>query len=127
MIVSQCRQSYAVYAKMRPDAVKIIAIAEPRVKTRESFASTYEVDKTLVFESWQELHAASAETLQTVGTRLADAVIVAVQDHMHKDVVLAFAAQASSPMTMLLHLFMTLIRDTTSFARNRWPLQSRTV
>jgi len=36
---------------------------------------------------------ASTETIQTVGKRLADAVIVAVQDHMHREVVLAFAAQ----------------------------------
>lgn len=46
-----------------------------------------------MFNSWQELHAASAETIKTIGKRLADAVIVAVQDHMHTEVVLAFAEQ----------------------------------
>lgn len=46
-----------------------------------------------MFNSWQELHAASAETIKTIGKRLADAVIVAVQDHMHMEVVLAFAEQ----------------------------------
>jgi predicted dehydrogenase len=46
----------------------------------------------LVFNTWQELHAASAETIRT-GKRLADAVIVSVLDYMHMEVVLAFAEQ----------------------------------
>lgn len=46
-----------------------------------------------MFNNWQELLKASAETIQTIGKRLADAVIVAVPDHMHYEVVLAFAAQ----------------------------------
>lgn len=46
-----------------------------------------------MFNTWQELHVASAETIKTVGKRLADAVVVAVQDHMHVEVVLAFAEQ----------------------------------
>lgn len=51
------------------------------------------MDKTLVFETWQDLHAASAETINTIGKRLADAVLIAVQDHMHLEVALAFAEQ----------------------------------
>ena len=51
------------------------------------------MDGTLVFSDWKQLHSASAETIKTVGKRLADAVLVAVQDHMHMEVVLAFAAQ----------------------------------
>lgn len=51
------------------------------------------MDQTLVFGSWQDLHAASAETIGTVGKRLADAVIIAVQDSMHLEVALAFAEQ----------------------------------
>lgn len=46
-----------------------------------------------MFNTWQELLKASTETIQTIGKRLADAVIVAMQDHMHCEVVLAFAAQ----------------------------------
>ena len=71
----------------------MVAIAEPRPQTRTQFANAHSVDKTLVFNSWEELLQASAETIKTVGKRLADAVIVAVQDQMHKEVVLAFAAQ----------------------------------
>jgi predicted dehydrogenase len=70
-----------------------VAIAEPRSKTRALFASQYGVDNSLAFESWEQFHKASAETIQTVGKRLADAVLIAVQDHMHAELVVAFAAQ----------------------------------
>ncbi|KII94675.1 hypothetical protein PLICRDRAFT_97754 [Plicaturopsis crispa FD-325 SS-3] len=86
-------KAYAVYPASCPDKCKIVAIAEPRPKTRKLFATAHDIDSTLVFESWQELHKASAETIKTIGKRLADAVIVAVQDNMHREVVLAFAEQ----------------------------------
>jgi predicted dehydrogenase len=71
----------------------VVAVAEPRAETRRNFVDVYKVDGTLVFSSWQDLHAASAETLRTIGKKLADAVLIAVQDHMHLEVVLAFAEQ----------------------------------
>lgn len=46
-----------------------------------------------MFKTWQELLDASAETIKLLGRRLADAVLVTVQDQMHLEVVLAFAAQ----------------------------------
>ncbi len=86
-------QGYAEYALKEPTKCKVVAIAEPRPKTRKNFTDAHLVDQTLVFNTWQELHKASEETLKTVGTRLADAVLVTVQDHMHLEVVLAFAEQ----------------------------------
>ena len=71
----------------------MVAIAEPRPKTQKSFAELHGVDKTLVFNTWQGLLAASAETISTVGKRLADAVLIAVQDYLHAEVAVAFAAQ----------------------------------
>ena len=56
-------------------------------------AIAHSVDPTLTFNSWKELHAASTETIKTIGKRLADAVIVAVQDEMHAEVATAFASQ----------------------------------
>lgn len=53
----------------------------------------YGVKESLIFSTWQELHAASAEHLKATGARIADAVVVAVQDRMHCEVVLAFAEQ----------------------------------
>ena len=92
-LICDTHQNYADYALSEPTKCKVVAIAEPRPLTQNSFANIYQVDQTLVFNSWQELHAASAETIKTVGGRLADAVIIAVQDHMHLEVVLAFAKQ----------------------------------
>ncbi|KAJ6629135.1 streptomycin biosynthesis protein StrI [Mycena sp. CBHHK59/15] len=85
--------AYAEYALQCPELCKVVAIAEPRPKTQRRFADTQGVDGTLVFDTWQGLYAASEETINTIGRRLADAVVIAVQDHMHKEVVLAFAAQ----------------------------------
>jgi predicted dehydrogenase len=76
-----------------PDKCKVIALAEPRPKTQKNFAAVHGVDRTLVFNTWQELHTASAETIKTIGKRLADAVIVSLLDSMHMEVVLAFAEQ----------------------------------
>jgi predicted dehydrogenase len=56
-------------------------------------AQEHTVDNSLVFESWKDFHAASEETVATIGRRLADAVVVAVQDQMHAELVEAFAAQ----------------------------------
>ncbi|EGO01805.1 hypothetical protein SERLA73DRAFT_177323 [Serpula lacrymans var. lacrymans S7.3] len=86
-------KNYSAYPLDEPHKCKVVAIAEPRPKTRQLFADAHGVDDTLVFKTWQDLHKASAETIETVGKRLADAVIVAVQDKMHLEVVLAFAEQ----------------------------------
>lgn len=56
-------------------------------------AIAHNVDKSLVFKSWKDFEAASSETLRAIGTRLADAVVIAVQDQLHSEVVLAFARQ----------------------------------
>ncbi|KAG1755834.1 hypothetical protein EDB19DRAFT_1624776 [Suillus lakei] len=85
--------NYTEYALDHPMKCKVVAIAEPRPKTRDIFSRNHKLDRTLVFNDWQELLKASADTIQTIGKRLADAVIVAVQDHMHCEVVSAFAAQ----------------------------------
>lgn len=61
-----------------------------------------------MFNTWQELHQASADTIKTVGKRLSNAVIIAVQDKMHLEVCLAFAEQGyhilcEKPMSTGLH------------------------
>ncbi|TFK43375.1 hypothetical protein BDQ12DRAFT_176526 [Crucibulum laeve] len=86
-------KAYTKYALSSPDRCKVVAIAEPRPKTQKHFADLHKVDQTLVFTTWRDLHAASAETISTVGRRLADAVIIAVQDQQHLTVALAFAEQ----------------------------------
>ncbi|KAF9534142.1 hypothetical protein CPB83DRAFT_866421 [Crepidotus variabilis] len=96
IVVVGCGQrgkSYAKYAQHCPGRLKVVAIAEPRPKTRQYFAALHNVDKTLVFNTWQELLVASKETINTVGKPLADAVLIAVQDHQHAEVTKAFAEQ----------------------------------
>ncbi|KAJ3741318.1 hypothetical protein DFH05DRAFT_1505599 [Lentinula detonsa] len=95
LIVIGCGQRGQAYGKyaLVSNAVKIVAIAEPRPQTRKLYAEQHKVDATLVFETWKDLHAASADTIKTIGKRLADAVLIAVQDHMHVEVALAFAEQ----------------------------------
>ncbi len=46
-----------------------------------------------MFQTWEQFHKASAEGIQRAGKRLADAVIIAVHDFMHVELVEAFAAQ----------------------------------
>ncbi|KAI0033781.1 streptomycin biosynthesis protein StrI [Vararia minispora EC-137] len=86
-------RAYAVYAQQHPERCKIVAVAEPRPKTRARMVQEHTVDSSLTFKSWQAFHAASEETIVTIGRRLADAVLIAVQDHMHAELVEAFAAQ----------------------------------
>ncbi|KAI0303857.1 hypothetical protein BC826DRAFT_979975 [Russula brevipes] len=83
--------AYAQYSALEPTRCKVVAIAEPRSQTRALFANRYGLHGGggLVFETWEQLHRASADA----GKRLADAVVVAVQDRLHADVVEAFAAQ----------------------------------
>ncbi|KAJ8583529.1 hypothetical protein M405DRAFT_917191 [Rhizopogon salebrosus TDB-379] len=83
---------YAEYTLDNPEKRKVVAIADSRPKMREIFIC--ELDRILVFNNtWQYLLKASAETIQTIGKRFVDAVIVAVHDYMHYEVVYAFAAQ----------------------------------
>ncbi|KAJ3488744.1 hypothetical protein NLI96_g2619 [Meripilus lineatus] len=86
-------KGYAEYALQEPTKCRVVAIAEPRPLTQKNFARAHNVEQSLVFGTWQELHAASAEMIKTAGKRLADAVIVAVQDHMHLEVAQAFVEQ----------------------------------
>jgi hypothetical protein len=67
---------YAEYTLDNPEKRKVVAIAGPRRKMREIFIR--ELNRILVFNTWQYLLKASAETIQTIGKCFVDAVIVAV-------------------------------------------------
>lgn len=59
-----------------------MAVAEPQSRTRSLFAAEHSIPQANVFTDWKDLVAAG---------RLANAVVVTVQDRSHKDVVLACA------------------------------------
>lgn len=84
-------KAYATYALQEPDKCKVVAIAEPRPQARAAFTKTHSLTKEAVFNSWQELHRRSADVLKETGTKLAEAVLVTVQDRLHCEVVCAFA------------------------------------
>ena len=86
-------KGYAQYALTHPERCKVVAVAEPRAEPRKRFVQAHLIDQTLVFKSWEDLANASEETFNTIGRRLADAVIIAVQDNLHLKVATAFARQ----------------------------------
>lgn len=55
--------------------------------------AVHSIQSDRIFHTWEDLHAVSTASLKAAGTRLADAIVVAVQDQMHCPVVLAFAEQ----------------------------------
>jgi predicted dehydrogenase len=86
-------QRYASYAFLHPELCKIVAIAEPRPRTRNLFVESHNLPESSVFDSWKALHEASGKSRAESGKPIADAVLVTVQDKMHMEVVLAFAEQ----------------------------------
>ncbi|KAF9505820.1 hypothetical protein BS47DRAFT_1353600 [Hydnum rufescens UP504] len=98
-------KAYARYALSHPEKCKVIAVAEPRPKTRQIMVDTHSISPSMVFESWEDFVRSSADSIAAAITsrsadgnlcgpgRLTDAVLVAVQDSMHAPIVTALAAQ----------------------------------
>ncbi|MFX1482985.1 MAG: Gfo/Idh/MocA family protein [Promethearchaeota archaeon] len=73
---------YASYAKVRPKRAKIVGVAEPRDFYREKMAKEFSIPDDDVFTDWKDMAKRD---------KFADAVIIATQDHMHRDPTVAFA------------------------------------
>jgi predicted dehydrogenase len=74
--------TYAGFAQLHPERMKVVGLAEPRDFYRERLAETHAIPPENVFRDWRE--AASQP-------RLADAVIIATQDAMHVEPAVAYA------------------------------------
>ncbi len=74
--------SYSPYVAANPDKAKIVAVAEPKDFNREQMASQFAIEPKNVFNDWKELLSRE---------KLADAVMITVQDELHKDVAIAAA------------------------------------
>lgn len=83
--------SYAGFALEHPSRCTVVAVAEPRPHARARIAAKHKLVGPSVFETWQDLRDASVAATTAGGQRIADAVVVAVQDRMHLEVVEAFA------------------------------------
>jgi predicted dehydrogenase len=65
---------YAQHAGLSPYDVKFVAVAEPRAAWREKAIRQFHIPRENAFETWEELAAQP---------RLADGVLVTMQDQMH--------------------------------------------
>jgi predicted dehydrogenase len=72
--------AYGRYALEHPDEIQFVAVAEPNPARREHFADAHHIPADRQFKDWQEA---------LNGTKIADVVVNAMQDHMHHDSALA--------------------------------------
>jgi predicted dehydrogenase len=66
--------AYASYAFAHPEAVRIVAVAEPNAERRTQLADEHDIDDERCFDSWEALVAAG---------QLGQGAIIATQDQMH--------------------------------------------
>lgn len=73
---------YASFAEQHPGRLRITGVAEPRSEHRNRIAERHHIPDSRRFTDWRQL----AEE-----PRLADGVVIATQDGMHRDPAIAFA------------------------------------
>ena len=74
--------AYAKFAKKFPERAEITAIAEPREEYRNLLGDKYNVPMNMRFNSWEDVAKLP---------KIADAVLVCMQDDMHEAPAIAFA------------------------------------
>lgn len=75
---------YSNYILENPNEVKLVGIAEPREFYRNKFTQKHQISNKNVFANWRDLAARD---------KFADAVIIALQDSLHLDAAISFAAK----------------------------------
>jgi predicted dehydrogenase len=76
--------SYSPYVAKNPDKAEIVAVAEPREFFRNEMVRQFGISSANTFTDWKQLLAMP---------KLADAVLIAVQDDMHKEIAIAAACK----------------------------------
>ena len=74
---------YSAYVAGHPEQYQVVGVAEPRDWQRQETAKRHQLASSQVFTDWRQ---AAAQP------RMADAVIIATQDHDHVEPALAFMA-----------------------------------
>ncbi|KAG8870027.1 hypothetical protein FRB98_001938, partial [Tulasnella sp. 332] len=67
------KQAYTSYAQTNPGLCRVVAVAEPRLKTRDIFARSHDIAADKVFTDYKVLLTYSKGLLQKEGKRIADA------------------------------------------------------
>jgi predicted dehydrogenase len=75
-------RAYAEFALSHPDRAKIVGVAEPNEAIRQHLMSGHAIADDRLFSDWKQL---------VDKPRLADAVIISVQDALHRDCAIAMA------------------------------------
>ncbi|MFW9963830.1 MAG: Gfo/Idh/MocA family protein [Candidatus Sifarchaeia archaeon] len=73
---------YSSYAKAYPNRAKVVGVAEPREFYREKMVKEHSIPEENVYTDWTDMAKKN---------KFADAIIIATQDHMHRDPAIAFA------------------------------------
>ncbi len=76
--------AYSQYALQHPEQARVVGAAEPRDYYRERMAASHAIASSSIFRDWREMAGRP---------RMADAVIIATQDRMHRECAEAFAAK----------------------------------
>jgi len=74
------RYVYAEYAKQRPNEMKVVAVAEPDDAKRASIVAEHGIDLAFACKDWKQLFVKPLDI---------DGVIIATQDTMHREPILA--------------------------------------
>jgi predicted dehydrogenase len=77
-------EAYSDYAKLHPDQLRVVAVAEPRPLLRERLAAEHGIAPDRCFDGYEALAKAG---------RVADAVAICTQDQMHYEPVVLLAPQ----------------------------------
>lgn len=88
-------QVYADYARLHPNEIKIVAVAEPDEERRQLFAKEHNLPEEAVFSHWNELFEKG---------KLADSCMVCTQDRFHTEPVkkaleLGYHVMCEKPMS----------------------------
>ncbi len=88
-------QVYAEYARLHPDEIKFVAVAEPDDERRKLFAEAHQLRETEVFSDWKGLFEKG---------KLADCCMVCTQDRFHAEPVkkaleLGYHVMCEKPMS----------------------------
>lgn len=75
-------ETYARYASVHPERMKVVGVADPRKFARTKLQQQHQIANKNIFEDWQSVIERE---------KFADAVLICTPDRLHKDPAVAFA------------------------------------